>query len=86
MRNRAGITERSPAGMDEVIYSNVTKPEYRRVRGLGRGRVPARGYAGILPENARDNQEFSREQTKRDHSDFKKKSVPGKKIATFLKI
>ena len=29
MRNRAGITKRSPTGTDEVVYSNVTKTKKR---------------------------------------------------------
>jgi len=35
MRNRAGITQRCPAGMDEVIFSNVTKTRSGWGWGLG---------------------------------------------------
>jgi hypothetical protein len=31
------MTERSPTGTDEVVYSNVTKTECARGCGLGRG-------------------------------------------------
>jgi hypothetical protein len=38
MRNRAGIIERSPTGMDEVINSDFIVDERRRECGLGRGK------------------------------------------------
>jgi hypothetical protein len=60
MRNRDGIIERSPAGKDEVICSDVTAAERGREWGLGRGRGPDGRYACPLPENVRDNVEFSR--------------------------
>jgi hypothetical protein len=37
MRNRAGITERSPTGTDEVVYIKDTKTESGRGYGFGRG-------------------------------------------------
>ena len=36
-RNRAGTTDRSPVGMEEVIFGNVTVTEVRRGGALGRG-------------------------------------------------
>jgi hypothetical protein len=53
MRNRAGIIRQSPAGTDEVVYSNVMEAERGRGCGFGRGRVPAGGYAGLHPGNVR---------------------------------
>jgi hypothetical protein len=86
MRNQAGITERFPAGMDEVIFSNVTKPECGDGCGPGRGRVPAREYACIFLEKVTDNKEFSREKNKRNRSIFLKKRVVEKMIAINLKF
>jgi hypothetical protein len=60
MRNRAGIIKRSPAGTDEVIFSNVMMTGSRRGCGLGRGRGAAGGYACLLLGNVRDKEEFSR--------------------------
>ena len=60
MRNRAGIMQRSPAGTDEVICSNVTAIKKEVRTWFGKRRVPARGYVCLLPGNVRDRKEFSR--------------------------
>jgi hypothetical protein len=59
MRNRAGITERSPTGTDEVVYSNVTKTDSGRGCGLGRGGyrpgdmlASSPGTSGIMTNSA----------------------------------
>ncbi len=50
MQNRSGITERSPTGTEDVIYSNGTKTESGMGYGLG----------GLLPANVREKEEFFR--------------------------
>jgi hypothetical protein len=59
MRNRAGITERSPTGTDEVVYSNGTKTKSGGDVVSDSVRA-GRGYVCLLPGNVMDKEEFSR--------------------------
>ncbi len=58
MRKRAGIAQRYSTGTDEVEYSNVTRIESGRERGLGRC-----GYrqGDVLTGNLRNNEDFYRD-------------------------
>jgi len=50
MRNRAGITGRSPTGTNEVIYSKVTEAEMPGECGSGPVRINHRKNTYRLPE------------------------------------
>jgi hypothetical protein len=64
---RAGIIGQSPAGIDEVMFSDVIWAENGRGWCFGTWVVSVGGYTCILPENIRDKEEFYRaENEKRD--------------------
>lgn len=60
LRSQAGVVKGSPAGMEEVISGSVRKTEDGEGWDGERGRVPSRGYAGILAGDVRDKEEFGR--------------------------